>query len=108
MEQDVSVKPYALGGNKVKKNYFYHKGQGHKVIDLGVSLKGIINGVCMPYMKSLCLFKVIAKVDNRKTRQKQFAPKHSVWGHENIAKLQVKNIKFIYIKSQISQYYMFV
>ena len=29
--------------------------QGHKVIDLGVILKGFISWVCMPYMKSLSL-----------------------------------------------------
>ena len=48
---------YALGGNKVQKSYFQRKGQsqGHKVIDLGVSWKGIISTACMPNMKSLPL-----------------------------------------------------
>ena len=55
----VFVKPYAPGGNKVKKAicllYFYNKGQsqGHKVIDPWYHFKGIISGVCMPNMKTL-------------------------------------------------------
>ena len=55
------VKHYAHAGNKVQKNYFQCKGQsqGHKVINLGVIWKGIINRVCMPNMKSLTLqFKI--------------------------------------------------
>ena len=37
MQQDVFVKYYAPGGNKVKKSDFQYKGQhhGHKIIDLG-------------------------------------------------------------------------
>ena len=36
------VNHYALGGNKVQKSYFKHKGliQGHKVFGLDVILKG--------------------------------------------------------------------
>ena len=47
------MKYYASAGNisnKVRKNYFKHKGKGHKVIDLAVIRKGIISVICMKYM----------------------------------------------------------
>ena len=50
--QGVFVKHYmyAPGGNKVQKANFSFK---VKVTDLDVIWKGVINGVCMPSMKSL-------------------------------------------------------
>ena len=51
------VKHYAPSSDQIRKSYFKHKGhsQGHKAIDIGVDWKGIISGVCTPYMKSLSL-----------------------------------------------------
>ena len=50
---------YAPDGNKVPKSYFYHKGQGHKVIDLGsferTSLVEYTWQIWSPYLWSLYL-----------------------------------------------------
>ena len=56
-KQDVFVKYYAPGGNKVRKIYSWLEGksQGHKIIDIGVIGKGIIGGVCISNMKYLFL-----------------------------------------------------
>ena len=45
------------GNNKVQIGYFKYKGHdlGHKVIDLGVTWKGFISWVCIPYLQSLSL-----------------------------------------------------
>ena len=54
--QDVFVKHYAPGSNKVQKAIFSFKVKVKviiKVIDLGVIWKGVFSGVCMPKMKSL-------------------------------------------------------
>ena len=56
----LNMKHYASGGNKVRKEtIFLHKGQHHKMIDLGVMWKGIISGACMPKMKCYLWFKLI-------------------------------------------------
>ena len=52
---DVFVKHKCPRQQQTPKMAFLYKGQGHKVIDLGVTWKGFISWVCMPHMKSLSL-----------------------------------------------------
>ena len=90
--QGVFVKHYAPGCNKVQKAIFSFKVK----IKVTRSLTLVsFEGVCMPNIKSLTL--TVQKLEprlklttdrqtNRQTRQKQYeyAPDHSIWGHNKI------------------------